>query len=155
MTDVRVEVLIHRPRAAVASYMFDPANDAAWTTGVVEANPRQPGRLRPGSRVERIVSFLGRRFGYEYEVVAAEDDRLVEMHVARPFPMQVRYVLEDAPEGTLAAIEAKGDAGGFFRFAAPLLDAMVRGNIGKDLELLRAQVEALPEAGAGLDGRKP
>lgn len=145
MTDLRVEILIRRPRASVAAYMFDPRNDASWTTGVVECRPRQPGRLRPGARVERTVSFLGRRFAYEYEVTAVEDDQLVEMRVGQPFPMQIRYLLEDAGEGTLTAIEARGEGTGFFRLAAPVLDLMVRGNIRKDLELLRERVEQLPD----------
>jgi hypothetical protein len=29
--DVRPEVLVHRPRAEVAAFMFDPANDLRWT----------------------------------------------------------------------------------------------------------------------------
>ena|SRR5438132_7865721 len=141
-TDVRVEVVVRRPRREVADYMFDPKNDAEWTTGVIEARPLTAGRLRSGSRVERIVKFLGRRFAYQYDVVAADDDRLVEMHVERPFPMQVRYELSDAPEGTRAVIVARGEAGGFFRLAAPLLNRMVRRNIQKDLEALKAHVEA-------------
>jgi hypothetical protein len=139
--DVHVEIVIARPRAVVAAYMFDPANDAAWTTGVVECRPLVPGRLRPGSAVERLVRFAGRRFWYRYDVIAAEGDRFVEMNVEKPFPMRVRYELEDEGAGTRATIRASGDPGGFFRFAGPLLAPMVRRNIGKDLELLKARVE--------------
>src|SRR5262249_49916675 len=92
-TDVRVELPIARARADVAAYMFDPSNDAAWTTGVVAVNPLTPGRLHVGSRVERTVKFLGKRFSYTYEVVDARDDTLVEMTVTQPFPMHVRYEL--------------------------------------------------------------
>ena len=49
--------------------MFDPANDAAWTSGVVTSRPLTEGRLRPGSRVERTTRFLGREFSYVYYVV--------------------------------------------------------------------------------------
>src|SRR5687767_4938363 len=126
MTDIQVEVLVRRPRHDVAAYMFDPRNDAEWTTGVVQATPRQPGRLRPGARVERTVRFMGRRFAYEYQVSAAEGDEFVEMQVSQPFPMQIRYELQEVAEGTLARIHARGEGTGFFRVAAPLLDAMVR-----------------------------
>ena len=140
--DVASEIVIFRPRAAVAAYMFDPRNDANWTSGVIESRPLQEGRLGKGSRVERISKFLGRRFGYTYEVVQADDDRLVEMSVTKPFPMQIRYELEDVPQGTLVRIRARGQAGSFFRVAAPLLGAMVKRNISNDLGLLKQQLEA-------------
>ena len=44
-TDVRVEIVIDKPREAVAAFMFDPANDARWTSGVIAVNPLDPGRL--------------------------------------------------------------------------------------------------------------
>jgi hypothetical protein len=140
--DVQTEVLIRRPCAEVAQFMFDPRNDAIWTTGVVECRPLTEGPLRQGSRVERIVRFLGRQFGYQYEVVAADGERFVQMHVDEPFPMEVRYELEPRPEGTLTRIRAQGDATGFFRLAAPLMSRMVRRNITNDLELLKKHVEA-------------
>ena len=139
--DVQREVAIRRPRTAVAAYMFDPRNDTQWTTGVVESRPLSEGRLRPGARVERTSAFLGRRFSYVYEVAAADDDRSVDLTVAQPFPMHIRYELEDTADGTLARIRAHGEAKAFFRVAAPLLNTMVGRNIGKDLALLKQQLE--------------
>lgn len=138
--DVQPEILIRRPRAQVASFMFEPRNDALWTTGVIECRPLTDGPLRAGARVERVVKFLGRRFGYQYEVVAA-DERSVEMSVEQPFPMQIRYELEDAPEGTRVRIRARGDASGFFRLASPIMSRMVRRNITADLTALKKHLE--------------
>jgi hypothetical protein len=142
--DVQTEIRILRPRSEVAACMFDPRNDLAWTTGIVECRPLVDGPLRIGSRVERVAVFLGRRFSYQYEVVAADGEHFVEMVVDRPFPMQVRYELEDAPGGTLARIRARGDARGFFRVARPLLARMVRRSIGADLSALRRHLEVTP-----------
>jgi hypothetical protein len=139
--DVQRQVLVKRPRDEVAEFMFDPANDATWTTGVIAARPLTAGRLRPGSRVERTSKFIGREFSYAYEVVEAEDDRFVEMRVEKPFPMQIRYQLDDVPEGTVVRIHTRGDAKGFFGIVGPLLSAMVGRNIGKDLEQLRVHLE--------------
>jgi carbon monoxide dehydrogenase subunit G len=136
-TDVRVELPIARPRADVAAYMFDPENDAAWTSGVIAVNPLTPGRLRVGSRVERTVKFLGKRFSYTYEVVDARDDDFVEMIVTQPFPMHVRYELEPIDAGsTKVAIHARGDASGFYKLMSPIMNRMVRRNIRRDLEAL-------------------
>jgi Polyketide cyclase / dehydrase and lipid transport len=140
--DVMREIVIGRPRAAVAAYMFDPRNDAQWTTGVVECRPSSEGRLEPGAEVERVSAFLGRRFSYVYEVVAADDDCSVDLTVAQPFPMQIRYELADTTDGTLARIQARGEAKAFFRLATPLLNAMVGRNIAKDLALLKRRLEA-------------
>jgi hypothetical protein len=141
-TEVRVEVTISRPPAEVAAFIFDPKNDAAWTKNVIAARPFAEGRLRAGSKVERTVKFLGRKFSYQYEVVAAEGDNFVEMTVDEPFPMQIRYELKDASQGTVASIHARGNAGGFYKLAAPLLNGMVHRSIKKDLQTLRACLEA-------------
>lgn len=144
-TDVRVELRIARPRADVAAYMFDPSNDATWTSGVIGVNPLTPGRLRVGSRVERTVKFLGKRFSYTYEVVDARDDSLVEMVVTQPFPMHVRYELEPVDASTTnVAIHARGDASGFYKLMSPIMNRMVRRNIRRDLAGLEG---ALTRAG--------
>lgn len=140
--DIEVEVTVGRRRGEVAAFMFDPRNDALWTTGIVACRPLTDGPLRAGSRVERTAKFLGRTFAYTYDVVDAEPERFVEMRVEKPFPMQIRYELEDAPGGTVARIRARGEAGGFFRVAGPLLAPMVKRNIGKDLALLKQQLES-------------
>jgi Polyketide cyclase / dehydrase and lipid transport len=146
--DVSTEVQIRRPRAQVAGYMFDPRNDLAWTQGIVACRPLSDGPLRPGSRVERTAVFLGRKFAYQYEVVAADGDRFVEMVVDKPFPMNVRYELEDAAGGTVARIRARGDARGFFRVARPLLARMVRRSIAADLAALRRNLETGADSGS-------
>ena len=51
--DIRPEVLVHRPRPDVAAFMFDPANDLAWTGGITASRPAQPGPLVQGATVER------------------------------------------------------------------------------------------------------
>lgn len=139
--DVACEVVIARPRAEVAAFMFEPRNDAIWTTGVIEVRAITDGLLRTGSQVERISKFLGRRFGYLVDVVDHQDDTFVEMRVEKPFPMRIRYQLDDCPEGTRAQIRTTGEPRGFFRVAAPLMTRMVRRSIDNDLANLREYLE--------------
>jgi hypothetical protein len=139
--DVRPVVLVHRPRTEVAAFMFDPANDLRWTGGITSSRPAQPGRLVRGATVERSARFLGRKFDYGYLVTEHEPDQLVELKVDRPFPMLIRYELEDAPEGTLIAIHASGTPGRFFGWASPLMTRQVRKNITGDLNRLRGCLE--------------
>lgn len=142
--DVRPEVVIAASRAAIAAYMFDPANDLAWTGGITSSRPAQAGPLVPGARVERTARFLGREFSYEYVVTAAEPDQFVELAVNRPFPMQIRYELSDSPSGggTVTAIHAVGSPGGFFGLFTPLMRGKVRSSIAADLGRLKAILES-------------
>jgi len=139
--DVRPVVLIRRPRRDVAAFMFDPRNDLRWTGGITASRPAQPGPLVAGAKVERTARFLGRSFTYGYVVTQHEPDHLVELKVDRPFPMLVRYELQDAADGTLVAIHAAGTPGGFFGWATPLMARQVRKSITADLERLRACLE--------------
>jgi len=139
--DVRPEVLVRRPRAKVAAFMFDPANDLRWTGGITSSRPAQPGPLVAGAKVERTARFLGRTFTYGYVVTEHKPDRLVELKVDRPFPMLVRYELDDAPGGTLVAIHAVGTPGRFFGWATPIMARQVRKSISGDLGRLRAALE--------------
>jgi hypothetical protein len=139
--DVRPEIVVRKPRAEVAAYMFDPANDLAWTGGITASRPERLGVLVEGATVVRTAKFLGRTFDYGYVVTAHEPDRLVEMKVEKPFPMIVRYELADVPEGTEVAIRATGAPGGFFAVAAPLMRWQVRRGIAADLARLKRNVE--------------
>lgn len=139
--DIRPEVLVHRTRAEVAAFMFDPLNDLKWTGGITASNPAQPGPLEAGATVERTARFLGRQFTYGYQVTRHEPDRMVELTVQKPFPMVIRYELSDATDGTLVAIQATGNPGGFFGWATPLMARQVRKNITEDLHRLRDCLE--------------
>jgi len=141
--NIRPEVLIHRARPDVAAFMFDPANDLAWTGGITASTPAQPGPLRMDATVQRTARFLGRTFNYGYRVTAHEPDRLVEMQVDKPFPMIIRYELEDVQDGTTkVAIHTTGSPGGFFGLAAPLMTRRVFSSITADLHRLRDCLES-------------
>jgi hypothetical protein len=141
IVDVRPTQLIHVPRSVVAAYMFDPANDLNWTGGITASRPDKPGPLTLGATVERDARFIGRTFTYGYQVTAAEPGRSLELSVERPFPMIVRYELEDLDENTLVAIHATGTPGGFFGWVTPLMNRRVRKQIAADLRRLRDRLE--------------
>ncbi|GGS36896.1 MULTISPECIES: SRPBCC family protein [Actinokineospora] len=142
--DVRPVTLIRRPRAEVAAFMFDPANDLRWTGGIRSSRPDRPGPLTTGMTVERTARFLGRDFTYGYVVTAHEPGRMVELDVERPFPMRIRYELADAEGGTEVAIDASGSPGRFFGLLTPLLRKQVHRAISADLRRLRSCLEESP-----------
>ena len=75
------------------------------------------------------------------EVALAEDEQPVgELGAGREHePLGVE--LEDAEDGTLVAIHARGTPARFFGVAAPLLKAEVRRRIAADLRRLRDCLE--------------
>jgi hypothetical protein len=160
--DVTVEQRIERPRDEVAHFAMDPANDTRWILALDSARvlPRGPGAsggapgddgrdddgpddVGPGTRVERIAGFLGRRIEYVNEIEEYDPPRRLSMRSVRaPFPMTVVYEFEDAGDGaTLARIRAGGDTRGFYSVAGPLLNQMVKRGISRDLEALKDLME--------------
>ena len=140
--DVTVEREIARERPAVAGFVMDPANDTRWIKALDSVRTLGDGPVGPGIRVERIASFLGRRIEYVNEIVElVPGERLVMRSVKAPFPMEVRYELDEAGDGTRMRIRATGDASGFYRVAGPLLGAAVRRGIERDLDELKKVLE--------------
>ena len=140
--DVTVEREIARERPAVAGFVMDPANDTRWIKALDSVRTLGDGPVGPGTRVERIASFLGRRIEYVNEIVElVPGERLVMRSVKAPFPMEVRYELDEAGDGTRMRIRVTGDASGFYRVAGPLLGAAVRRGIERDLDELKKVLE--------------
>ena len=141
--DVTVQTTIDRPRADVASFATDPANDTRWVLALSSARKLTDGPVGPGARVERVASFLGRRIEYVNEVTELVPGRRLEMRsIKAPFPMNVTYEFEDRDGGTLMRIHTEGDAGGFYRLAGPVLAAAVRRGVARDLAALKRLLEA-------------
>ena len=141
--DVTVETTIDRPREEVAAFATDPANDTRWILALRSARALTNGAIAPGAQVERVASFLGRRVEYVNEVSELDPGRRLVMHSVRgPFPMEVTYEFEDARRGTVMRIRNRGDAGGFYKLAQPLLSAAVRRGVSRDLAQLKRLLEA-------------
>jgi len=143
--DEMAEARISRTADEVAAYMFDPANDPTWISGISHAEPLGPPPIDVGSRVRRRASFLGRRIDYVMEVVALDPGRRLAMHaVEAPMPMDVTYAVEPASDGAVARVRVQGDAGGLYRLAGPLISAQVGRSISGDVARLKDLLEADP-----------
>jgi len=67
------------------------------------------------------------------------------MRVDRPFPMVIRYELDDDQDGaTRVAIHTTGTPGGVFGLAAPLMTRQVRNGIAADLRPRRESMDHRP-----------
>lgn len=141
--DVRNRIEIDRPRAEVAAFVEDPANDTRWIGGIAQVEMLTPPPFGRNTRVRRVARFMGKAIEYVLEVEAYEPGQLVQMRsVKGPFPMQVTYRFEDAgPTRTALEVRNQGDAAGLFRLAAPLMAGMVGKNVQADLARLKGALE--------------
>jgi hypothetical protein len=152
--DVTTEIDIERPRTEVAAFAADPDNAVAWYQNIAAVEWRTPKPATVGSRVEFHARFLGRPLVYTYEVrdlVAGE--RLAMATDEGPFPMETAYTWRDTPSGaTRMTLRNRGGPSGIRALASPLMGMAIRRANRKDLERLKALLEAGPGA---LDAEAP
>lgn len=141
--DVQAVIDIRRPRAEIGEFVFEPGNDARWIGGVRWSRVVSASPMAVGARIRRQASFLGRTNDYEMEIVEFQAGRLLEMRtVSGLVPMVLAYRLEDAPGGARMTVLARVDATGAFAISEPLLAAMVRRDVERDLRTLKSILES-------------
>jgi hypothetical protein len=142
--DVVTEIVIARPRAALAAYAADPTNASAWYVNIRSVEWLTPPPLSRGSRVAFVARFLGRRLAYTYEVIDWQPgERLVMRTAHGPFPMETTYTWSDAAPGrTRMTLRNRGSLRGIFRLLAPLVATAVRSANRKDLARLKQSLES-------------
>jgi uncharacterized membrane protein len=141
--DVVTDVVINRPRDAVAAYAADPANAPEWYVNIKSVERLTEPPLRVGSRVAFVAQFLGRRLAYTYEIVDLVPSERLHMRTAEgPFPMETTYTWEAVGEGaTRMTLRNRGTPSGFSRWMAPFMAAAMRRANRKDLALLKSILE--------------
>jgi hypothetical protein len=146
--DVVSEIDIARPRPDVAAFACDIGNTTRWYQNIKAVEFKTDPPLRVGSRIAFVAEFFGRRLEYTYEIrELVHGERLVMSTSQGPFPMETTYAWVDAGEGrTRMTLRNRGEPAGFKRVGAPLMAAAMRRANAKDLERLKAVLEA-PSAG--------
>jgi uncharacterized membrane protein len=141
--DVVTQTEIARPRDEVAAFAADPSNAPAWYKNIESVEWETAPPVAAGSRVRFVARFLGRTLSYTYEIrELVPGERLVMSTSEGPFPMETTYEWESAPGGTRMRLRNRGEPSGFAGMAAPLLARAMRRANQKDLERLKALLEA-------------
>ena len=139
--DVKVEVVIERPRPHVAELVFDPKSDTLWHTSITRSFPQTAGLLRQGSKVEHIGTFAGKAYSAEREVMCDEPEKSLDISANEPFEMKIRYDLADAPEGTRVSVRVQSVGELLFQIPPAVLSKKVEETISDDLKRLKKHLE--------------
>lgn len=142
--DVQVETTIDRSPAEVSAYAGDPSNAPAWYANIRSVDWQTEPPVGPGSRMDFVAQFLGRRLAYTYEVVEwVPGERLVMRTADGPFPMETTYTWEPAGDGgTRMTLRNRGTPSGFSRVGAPVLERAMRRATTQDLARLKQLLES-------------
>ncbi len=141
--DVVTEIVIARPRGAVAAFAADPSHVPLWYVNIKSVEWKTPPPAVAGSRIAFVAEFLGRRLAYTYEIVElVPGERLVMRTTEGPFPMETSYTWTDAGEGhTRMTLRNRGNPTGFSAWLTPLMSWMMRRENRKDLARLKMRLE--------------
>jgi uncharacterized membrane protein len=141
--DVLTDILINRPRDAVAAFASDPSRAPSWYVNIKSVEWKTPPPLALGSRVAFVARFLGRTLAYTYEIVALDPgNRLVMRTAEGPFPMETTCTWTSMPDGaTRMTLRNQGTPSGFSKLMAPFMAGAMRRANRKDLVRLKHVLE--------------
>ena len=142
MTRVEINIKINRPPQDVFAYISNFENNPKWQSGMKSARFTSEGPLRVGSTYAQEASFLGRRIETHFEVTEYEAGKRVRIaSTSGSFPIQVLREVTASDGGAHVHAVIEGQAGGFFRIFAPLLNWMVARQIRADYANLKRILE--------------
>ena len=141
MLTYQSSVSIERSADAVFPYFVEPAKQALWSD--VPMRRLTEGPFGPGSRME--VTFgmgpLQARIGLEITAIE-QDRRMAWTSFSGPIRWQGEYRFEPSGNATVVSQQGTLTFSGLWRLLEPLAGAEIRSGEEKELEKLKAIVEA-------------
>ena len=143
MAKFEINLVINRPIDEVFAFISNSENLPLWRTSALEVTRTSSEPSGIGSVFKARFSFLGRPFDGDLEVIAHEPhEKYGTKVVGGPFPLEARYTLKPAGNGTQLTLVIEGAPGGFFRLAEPLVVSLAKRSYEADLNNLKEMLEA-------------
>jgi uncharacterized protein YndB with AHSA1/START domain len=135
-------VTIARPPADVFPYLVEREKQALWSD--VQMRPLTDGPFREGSRLELTFGMGPIRTSLQLEFAKVEPDRLVTWRTVSngSVQWQGQYALEPSGPGSRLTQDGTLQFRGLWRLLEPIAGAEIRNGEIKELERLKAVVEA-------------
>jgi uncharacterized membrane protein len=148
---VEEQITINRPVSQVFSFVTDHTRIPLWKKGLVEVRRTTPGPVGVGTIDIHVSEFLGRRDEVAHELVAFDPPhRVAYRTVSGPFPGRGHFSFVSVPGGaaesgiTQVTLHSEGEPGGVYRLLGPLLAAISRSQLRRDLRNLKTILEEQP-----------
>ena len=148
MVEASTSIEIERPADEVFAFVSEFPNNPRWQRGQRSCRWTSDPPLRVGSTYDQHARFLGRDMVNAFRVVELEPGRSVTFtSESGTFPLTITRTVEPLGAGRSRFTEhVRGEPGGFFRIAEPLLRPLVKATIKRDFPRLKALLEA-PHSG--------
>ena len=148
MVEASTSIEIERPADEVFAFVSEFPNNPRWQRGQRSCRWTSEPPLRVGSTYDQHARFLGRDMVNAFRVVELEPGRSVTFtSESGTFPLTITRTVEPLGAGRSRFTEhVRGEPGGFFRIAEPLLRPLVKATIKRDFPRLKALLEA-PHSG--------
>ena len=143
MAKFEINLVINRPIEEVFAFISNPENLLRWRAGTLELARTSSEPLSVGSSFKGRFTFLGRPFDGNLEIILHEPHRRYGTRLTEgPFPLEARYTLEPAGNGTDLTLVIEGEPGGFFKLTEPLVVSLAKRSYEADLNNLKEMLEA-------------
>ena len=145
MNKIEISTVINRPVEEVFAATSNPENYPKWISTSREAKITSQGPVGVGTTYRAVATFLGRRIESDVEFTEYEPNRkIAQKSISGPFPAENSTAFERVDGGTRVTLALKGELGGFFKLAEPLLVSTLKRQVEADL----ANLKELMESGA-------
>ena len=143
MISIEKSVHINKPAAEVFAFMSEFSNDAKWQGDLVRSEKTSDGPTAVGSTGTFVQKMMGREVQNDVMVTVYEPSKRFGMKTTSgPVQFEALVNLEDMGGGTHLTMNAKGEAGGFFKVAEGLLQKELEKSFERDLARLKQILEA-------------
>lgn len=141
VVDVTAETLIAAEPTDVAGVMFDPNRDREWMS-LVTAVEVIDLAIKPGARVRRTGTLMGRTITWTTEVEAFHFPHMLSLRIVdAPFAGGVAYQVQRAGGGSSARVSMRLDTSALGPIPAAMIESPLRSTLAADLERLRTLIE--------------
>jgi carbon monoxide dehydrogenase subunit G len=142
MINIDLSTLIDRSVKDVFAFVSNLNNMSKWNSAVVSLQQVTPGAVGAGTKFKSVGEMMGRRIEGEVQVTSYEPDSKTgfQMH-AGPVQVNVTITFKTVGTGTKVSLNARGNPGGLFKLAEPMMASRVKSMMEENLARLKTQLE--------------
>ena len=139
--EVKSEVFVERTPEEVAQVMFNPKLDKLWIRGLSEVYPMESGLYRKGAKIERIGTFLKKKYSAKLLVTKFEKNSFVQIYADEPFEMSIKYRLKASDGGTNVSITIASISEVDFNSPVSIISKSIKDSVDDDLKRFKLHLE--------------